>query len=182
MDEATKRLADVILSSAQLAVVTIGALWAFWRFRLERTHVPRVDFNLDCRFYGPQNNEFIAEFLLSINNKGLVIHRFHDVLLRVRGIEEGQDLAFLKDNEPRLAFPVLLVNDNVIYKRKHSRIFVEPGINQTLTYVSKISSSVRFIVARVEFRYDQSRTYSVERVFELLPAAAPNNGMRPASR
>jgi len=109
-----------------------------------------------------------------VNNKGLVIHRIHDVLLRVRGIKGDEDLAFFKDNGKRLAFPVPLIDENVIYKRKYSHIFVEPGIDQTLTYITKISSSVKYIVARAELKYDESRTHSVERVFELPRETAPN--------
>jgi hypothetical protein len=171
MDNESKNLADVILGFAQLVVITIGALWAFLRFRRERVHVPRVGFDLKCHFYGPQKNAFIAEFILSLRNKGLVKHKFHDVLLRVRGIEKEQELGFWQDKGQRLVFPIALISDNVIYKQKYEYIFVEPGIDQDLTYVTKIPSSINFIVARAEFKYDESRTYSIERVFA-LPAPA----------
>jgi hypothetical protein len=167
MDEPTKRLADVLLGIAQLVVITGGAFWAFWRFRRERVHAPRIGFDLDCRFYGPQRGEFIAEFILSVKNKGLIIHRFHDIFLRVRGIEENMDLNFWENKGSRLFFPIEILKDNLVYKQKFNYIFVEPGIDQNITYNTKIPSKIKFIVVRAEFKYDESRTHSIERVFAL---------------
>jgi hypothetical protein len=137
----------------------------FFRFRRERTHVPRIGFHLDCHLHGPVGASYLAEFVLQIKNDGSVIHRFTEITLRVRGIPQGAELVEWNQAPPRLVFPVALVRDaDVLYKQKYDHIFVEPGITQEITFVTKIPADMAFLLARAEFKYDDRRTHSTERV------------------
>jgi hypothetical protein len=64
----------------------------------------------------------------------------------------------------RLAFPDKLSNLNIVPKH-YEFIFVEPGVNQEITFVTTISTKYRYILARAEFRYDQHTPHSTERMF-----------------
>ena len=67
-----------------------------------------------------------------------------------------------------MEFPETVVDEaDVMYKRKYSSIFVEPGVTQKLTFVARVPAEVRFILARAQFRYDIRHTHSTERVFEM---------------
>lgn len=167
MSPEAKNLADVILAALQLIAIVIAGGWAYWRLRRERLHVPRVAFDLSCNFFGPQGHVFIAEFVSTMSNHGAVKHIVSDVFLRVRGISEGDTPRRWDGHGERVAFPVPLVDDNIVYKQKYSSVFVEPGVSQPLTYVTRIPANVRYVLARVEFRYDQKRTHSAEKVFAL---------------
>jgi hypothetical protein len=165
MDEATKRLWDVGLGVAQLALAIVGGLWVFFRFRRERTHVPRITFHLDCKLHGPVRDSYLAEFVVQIKNDGAVIHRFTEISLRVRGIPRDVELQEWKEAPPRLEFPVLLVRDaDVHYKRKYDHIFVEPGIAQDIIFVTQLPNDMAFLLARAEFKYDDRRWHSTKRV------------------
>lgn len=166
-----KNLADVILGALQLLAIVAGGLWAFWRLRRERLHVPRVAFDLSCNFFGPQQGFHIAEVVATMTNHGVVKHVVSDIFLRIRGLLADEVPQRWEGHGERLVFPLRMVDDDIIYKQKYSYVFVEPGVSQPLTYITRIPVQVRYILVRVEFRYAQTRNHSVERVF-----AVPSSG------
>jgi hypothetical protein len=164
----TKSLADVIIAALQLLAVIVGGIWVFFRFRREGTHSPRVAFEIEGRFFGPQADAYLAEFVMSVKNEGLVKHRFTEITLRVRGIRSAAPLVLWSDTQ-RVEFPERVVNDaDVMYKKKYGSIFVEPGVTQKLTFVARIPEGIRYVLARAQFQYDLNHTHSTERVFEII--------------
>ena len=173
MSELAKRLADVIIASLQLLAVIAGGIWVFFRFRREGSHSPRVAFEIEGRFFGPQGDGYLAEFMMLVKNEGLVRHRFTAITLRVRGIRNAVPLMLWGDTQ-RVEFPEKVVDDaDVMYKVKYGSIFVEPGVTQRLTFVAKIPAGIRFVLARAQFNYDSNRTHSTERVFETSAITGP---------
>jgi hypothetical protein len=51
---------------------------------------------------------------------------------------------------------------------------VEPGVEQVITYVTKIPEEYRFIVARAEFHYGRGKPHSAEAVFNVTPSSTRN--------
>jgi hypothetical protein len=166
MDDRAKRLADIVIASLQLLAVIAGGIWVFFRFRREGSHTPKVEFDIEGKFFGPQCDWYLAEFVMSVKNKGLVRHKFTVITLRVRGIQSATPVTIWGDTQ-RVEFPERIVGDaNVMHKPKYNSIFVEPGVTQRVTFVARIPAGIRFVVARAEFEYDTGRTHSAERVFE----------------
>jgi len=130
-----------------------------------RTYNPHIEFEIRCNFHGPQEGSLIAEVLLTARNKGLIQQKFKDIRLRVRGIEADQALSFWAGNEPRLNFPLKIVSDASLLPENYNFFFVEPGIEQTFTYVTKVPLSVRYILVHAEFEYDAFTPHTAERVF-----------------
>ena len=171
MDETTKRLADVILAAAQFVAVVIGGIWVYFRFRRESGHSPKVAFEIEGQFFDTQTDCYLAEFSMSVKNEGLVKHRFTEITLRVRGIRSGAPVTLWGDTQ-RVEFPERILDDaDVMYKKKYGSIFVEPGVTQKLTFVAKIPSDIRFVLARAQFQYDSDHSHSTERLFELRTKA-----------
>lgn len=139
---------------------------------IEHAHIPHLEFNLDCNFFGPQEGEFITEYLLEINNKGRVQHTLTSLKLRVRGIKKGEKLAFWDKEPQRLQFQDKILETQVIHK-KYAFFFIEPGVHQKITFTSKVSDEYQFILVWAEFSYGLSRAkakgkkHSAERVFEV---------------
>jgi hypothetical protein len=175
MDDSTRNFWTVILAALQLLTVLVAAGWAYFRFSRERTHSPHIEFLIDARFFTPRDEHRLTEFTLITRNKGLVVHRFHSIKLRVRGISDKTPLSFWKGNEPRACFPEKLVDDaEVIFKPKYDHIFVEPGVEQSISFTTLIPASIAFIAARAEFQYDEEQywPHSTERVFSVSQSVA----------
>jgi hypothetical protein len=157
----------LIIDVAQFVIILIGAVWAYFKIWKEGLYRPRIQFNIECNSFSEQHGEIPVEFLLKVTNKGLVKHKFYSIKLRVRGIIENNELEFWKENEPRLYFPDKFFDTQFIHKSKYNFVFVEPGVEQTLTYVTKIDSKYKLITVRAEFEYDKTKTHSIEKVFEI---------------
>jgi hypothetical protein len=156
-----------------LVIVLAAAVWGYFRFRKERTHNPRVEFSIDATIFPAQEATRLVEFRLLANNKGSVVHRFRSIKLRVRGISAGTAIAQCGCRGARTSFPEKLIDDEeVIYKAKYDHIFVEPGVEQTITYCTAIPAEMAFIVAHVKFFYDKEELWphSAERVFAVKDA------------
>ena len=135
------------------------------RWEKERTCKPHIEFGIDCDFYGPENGYYLTEFLLGAYNKGVTLHRFPSILLRVRGIKSDQAPEYWLGREPRVEFPEKVIDNAEIIPRDYNYFFVEPGVKQTFTYVTRIPSSIKYILVQAKFKYDEFTPHTVERVF-----------------
>ncbi|SDJ47277.1 hypothetical protein SAMN04487926_15324 [Paraburkholderia steynii] len=148
-------------------VLTLGAaIWVYFRFARERTHARRVEMTIDCTFHGLQEGKYLAEFTFQLKNKGLVVHRFRRLRLRVRGVANGDVLQPWSEQPSRVAFPARVIDEeDVLFSKRYAHIFVEPGVEQLITFVGAIPEEISFILVRAEFEYADGRTHSTERVF-----------------
>jgi len=142
------------------------------RYR-HREDKPHIEFAIDCRVHGETLQDYLVEFILTAQNRGLFDWRFKAIVLRVRGIERGHPLSFWPGNEPRLRFPITVMDDAAVIPRNLNFIFVEPGVKQIITYVTKIPSRVDYILAHVSFEYDEHTPHSTEKVFRLSSLSDP---------
>jgi len=135
---------------------------------IERFHVPQIEFEVDCYFHGPQQESYIVEVLLTVRNKGRVKQEF-DVKLRIRGIQRDQPLNYWKGREPRLDFPIKLVDNVSILPEGVAQFFAEPGETNTFTYVTRIPVTISYVLAYATFSYDAETSHDAERVFAVRP-------------
>src|SRR5258708_19933982 len=105
MTDGTKNLLTIVIASTQLLLLVVGAVWAYYRFWREGSHRRRVEFRIDCVFFGPQQDQYLAEFKLHAVNKGLVVHRFPSIELRVRGFKPLDKISFCNIKNPPVKFP-----------------------------------------------------------------------------
>jgi hypothetical protein len=138
------------------------------RQALERTYQPRIEFGIDCIFHGLHHDSHIVEFQLITQNKGNVQHRFEKMILRVRGIDSEQPLTYLQGYEKRLNFPVKLLDNVSVIPQGYGYFFVEPGAKQTIAYITKIPSSLKYILAHAVFWYDENTNHVTEKVFPVI--------------
>jgi hypothetical protein len=152
---------------ATISIAVAGFVINERRERLQRMRQPHIQFRLDCNFYGPEGDAYIAEVLLIASNQGRILQKFKKITLRIRGIENNQPLAHWEDHEPRLKFPAKIVEDVPIIPPRYNYFFVEPGVEQKFTYITKIPASVKYILVYAEFFYDPTTPQSTERVFQV---------------
>jgi hypothetical protein len=171
MTEDQSRLASVLLDILKIAITLGAGVWVYFRFVRERSHAKRIAFTISCNFYGPQSGNYVAEFTIHVHNQGLVIHRMEKLKLILRGISRDRPLTRSQTHPGRLAFPEKLLDDqDVIVSERYSHVFVEPGVEQLITYVTTVPEEFSLIRARAEFEYykaKRARTHSTESIFEL---------------
>ena len=154
-----------VASVYQAVVVTIVGLWAYFRFRKERTHHPHIDFSVDCKIYGESGDrQYVAEFLVILKNHGYVQQRFEEIILKVRAIKykqkrllffrdapKGQDRSISYDD--RLFIPLKLIRGVDIVPEKYKPYVIEPGCEEEIRYVTPIPSSIKYMLVHAKYFY-----------------------------
>src|SRR5271166_5969701 len=154
--DATKNLLGVALGAVQTIVVIVGAIWAYFRFFREGAHRPRIEFDIECSFMGPQQDRYVAAFTINATNRGNIEHRFPEIRLRVRGITTDAALNAWNGCEPLLEFPEEEFKSVNIIPKKKGYYFVRPGVHQRLSFVTSVPASWKFVLAHASFIYKSS--------------------------
>jgi hypothetical protein len=181
MDDTTKNLVDAVLSLATLLTVLAAGAWAYFRFSREGAHKPRIEFDLECAFFGPQRGVFVMAFSIYADNKGQLEHRFDEIRLRVRAIRRNHLLEEWEVRRPLLLFPEVVIQRANVVPPEYGYFFVRPGVRQRISYVTSIPAEFSFILARITFRYQRTGdVHTAERAFEIR-AEPPNRPPQPTS-
>ena len=156
------------LNVLELIVLIISAIWAYFRFRKENPLHPRIEFDINCNFLGPQHDSYLTSFIISAHNKGNVEHKFSEIKLRVLGIKTKDTLTDLEGYSPMVKFPQVIMKGVNIVPNKYGYFFVRPGVNQTFNYTTQVLSDIRFIIVRAAFKYQSTNEiHTAEKVFEV---------------
>jgi hypothetical protein len=91
--------------------------------------------------------------------------------MRVRGIEKDREFEYWPERGQRVEFPVRIINNARVIPESLNFLFVEPGVQQTITYVTKVPAQIGYIVVYTEFWYDKVTPHTSERVFRLTSPA-----------
>lgn len=132
-----------------------------------RESSPNIQLGIDCRFYGPEKDYYLVEFLLSAHNRGHRRYKFKSIRLRVRGIEIDHPFSVWQGKEPRIEFPLILIDDEEIIPKNLNFLFIGPEVEQIITYVSRLRCSIKYILVHISFEYDLYTPHTVERVFQI---------------
>jgi hypothetical protein len=138
---------------------------------LQRVFVPRVEFTLDPLVHGAQHDDILLELRFTMDNKGSIRQEFRSLKIRIRAIKATGTLQYWTERSPhRLLFPEKLMEDEFVppsTKNEHY-YFVEPGVRQTFTYVTKVPRDYRYLLVHGTFRYSPTTEHTVERVVDVL--------------
>ena len=135
------------------------------KFEIEHPRTTRVEFNIKCRFYGPIDGDYITEFILVVGNKGFTGIKLYSLVLRARGIKRGDHFESF-DGVSRLSFPYKIFDTNVI-PLTYKYYIIEPGVEQTITFVTRVPEEFDYILTHAKFEYDKYAPHTTERMFEV---------------
>ena len=181
---------ELITQFVQALTVVVGGIWAVYKFLWENPLKPKVEFDFDCAFLGPQQGNYLAVFTVHVRNKGSVEHQTDEIRITIRGIKNDTIIGLFKNEEMKVAdFPDKLVDEvNIVAKRANIKkdgdenkiqnkpafyYFIRPGINQDFNYVTPIPENYRFLIVKCSFKYKIKgiAIHTTERVFEVKTAS-----------
>ena len=134
---------------------------------VHREDAPRLEFAIEGETFSGPGGEHMLTLVISLHNRGLVRWQLNSILLRIRGIEAGRPFNAWNGHEPRVEFPVAIVSSAEVVPPNLNFLFVEPGVSQAISYVTRIPASVEYALVHVEFRYDKYTPHTTERVFKI---------------
>ncbi len=172
MEKASLDMYELLIKLAEFLVVLGTSAWAIVRFRKEDPLRPRIEFDVDCNFWGPHHGSYLVAFTITARNKGNIEHRFADIRLRVLGIRDDRPLTEFEPYAPMVAFPEKVVQTGNIVPVDDGYYFVRPGVSQSFNYTSHVAENIRFVVVRATFKYkEDGDEHTAEKVFEVKAGA-----------
>ncbi|QAY78149.1 hypothetical protein [Sphingosinicella sp. BN140058] len=115
----------------------------------ERSFVPRTQFDLECRFYGPEKDKIIADIRLIGENKGRTIRGIKKMTYRVAAFLEGEEpeLYEARDGLRRLA---IRGERQKWSTHGHFTYSIEPGIRQIFPLTTLVDARAIYVSVKVE--------------------------------
>jgi hypothetical protein len=155
----------------KMGLLILAAFFTYYKFFREGAHKQRIEFDIDCVDLGIRNSERIIEIGVLAENKGNIEHRFDGIRVGLRGIDENSTLEEMKNNNPRLFFPIDLLER--LNSKRASLIskevpyyFVRPKVKQRFPLVVRIPANVTHIRARATFQYTLGIVGNVKGAFK----------------
>jgi hypothetical protein len=176
-----------------LVVVSIGALWAYTRYALERGLLAPVQFTVEATALGPgglgsadAGETTVVQVLLRLHNLGASTLIARDLRVDVRYLTAHDEIVAGADPASsmfgRVLFPHSVRRDLVDSTRKpvagtqsgeapigrgflllRHDTFVQAGVEQTYTFTTCVPSTSRYILVWGSFEYAQ-RPYYAQRL------------------
>jgi hypothetical protein len=166
------------LISGTVAIIAglVAAFWAYTKFVLERGLLPPVQFNVECESVGLQGEKTVLEILLNLKNLGTATLVATNIRVDVRYLDVADAPSLFENSEKatfgRLRFPRSLQQDllgssegfatddqnkkpNALHGIPILRYdtFVQPGVDQTYTFVTAVPKSTTFVRIFASFEY-----------------------------
>ncbi|MRR11151.1 hypothetical protein EG835_01375 [bacterium] len=165
--EAAKVYFDVASNLASVLALIGAGLWFLYTTQFK----PRIQFDLDCRFFAPVpgHDGVLAEVNVVFENKGFVEHRLYDLTLSVHGLQEPSPQ---KRQTGDVSFGRRLLPRTRIVPEKYGFYFVRPGVRQVITHSILLPADVALLRVTAGFNYTRSGAYphTARRMFSVPPA------------
>ncbi|OPX93288.1 MAG: hypothetical protein A4E58_03044 [Syntrophorhabdus sp. PtaB.Bin006] len=183
----TKEMGELwklVLESIQTAIVVAGGFWAYWRFFREGTYRPRIEMDVSCDDLGVSHGFHALAFRISATNHGHKDFEFHDLRIRVMGVERERELRMMEIDTVTGKAPYLEFSEGD--RKSHSIIpvrfvpyFVRPGVTQHFSYVTAVPVSWAIVLTRVSFKYPTTgQIHTAEKAFRLEAAMQNKSGRK----
>lgn len=150
-------------------------------FRSEyRLDTPHIELTLECEFLGTRAGMRLVTFTVAAHNTGKVLHKFDEIILRVRGIRDEPFECAGVDGEVDVAtfdvyrakFPHAVLKTNLVPAPVWNFVFVEPGVTQRLPLTTPISTEFTYLLVHVMFAYGEYTPHTAQAVFAVTDPRA----------
>lgn len=178
------RIADILLK----LVALVGGIWALYKVKEYRELKQRVQLDISANLYKLSSPENVAAFtwdkegkristpmqphthavevLLRFTNKGLTRMRLYNIQVGMNTMRPQNKAQFDKD-DGHLHLTRILTSGNIVPLfrvegmpvEKTSFYYVEPGVEQTITYLALIPEPRELIQVYARFSLEQERIF-----------------------
>jgi hypothetical protein len=172
-----KDLLDTIRTTLEIIVIFIAGIWAIFKILEFREFKHWIQFEIDANFYplreninansyiwdeygkGSEKNEtftHVLELLFKFNNKGKTRVKIYNIHAKISTLPPI-DNNYLSSKDGHLRFFSIWTGNIVPEKKKF--YYIEPQVEQTITYLTLIRKPKDIIRIHGEFCQDHERIY-----------------------
>jgi hypothetical protein len=188
MDATTIEVYANIVDILVKITVIIGAAWGIYKYRQHRELNQRIQLEIDADIYkltSPEQAEsftwdrkgnriaipsqkltHVIDIRLRFTNKGFVRMRLFNIQIGVNTMRPGNEVKFDKD-DGHLHLQRIFTSGNIVpifpvenkQAEDTSFYYIEPGIEQTISYLALISEPRELVQVQGKFSLEQKRIF-----------------------
>lgn len=178
------RIADILLK----IIALVGGIWALYKVKEYRELKQRLQLDIDANLYKLSSPENVAAFtwdkegkristsaqprthavevLLRFANKGLTRMRLYNIQVGINTMRPQNEVQFDED-DGHLHLTRILTSGNIVPLfrvedmpvEKTSFYYIEPGVEQTITYLALIPEPRELLQIYAKFSLEQERIF-----------------------
>lgn len=197
IEEINAERIDLLLSIVQSGLTSIaiifGGFWAYFRFIRQRENNALIDFSVDIVFHSFLDDYWLVEIVAFVENKGKVQHKIYKFDFKLEYLEKtDRVISTSKEEEERGQVKFKILEEGSFMRRKrlkrksltifHNRIFtpcisipkkryffIEPGLKNKYSYVTKVPSNTDILLLHSWFEYPNSKHGHIAEVTKKVP-------------
>jgi hypothetical protein len=163
---------EIVAGAGTVVVGAVAALWAYTKFIVERGLLPPTQFDVECNPVGEQGDKLVVEILLHLKNLGSAALIARNTRTDVRYVLHD-DPAVVFDDSAKPTFGRLRFEHSLrqeLEREARSEVnserrgllvvpystFVQPGVDQTYTYVTAVDQRATYALVWSSFEYAQN--------------------------
>ena len=169
-----KNIAQAVQSAATVVSFLVGGIWVYRKYIMQQEGFASIESSADIQFVGAQDDFWIAELTLTLENKGKAQHRMTKCAFDLNAIEDGEPIVANDRWGGQVDFSTPLTEGSFLPNR-YKFFFIAPGVTAKYSYITRIPASARYVILHCWFDYDDGRPYShtAERTVA-VPAVEPS--------
>jgi hypothetical protein len=130
-----------------------------WKFIYQRSNEPATDIEIDLKFVGQQDNQWIIEVTSTLINKSLVRHHYRDFQVSVRYILPEDKI---KDGEEKLLYQLSFprnIDERIDGKKRYfaNVDYLNPKQEFKHRYITSVTAEATYVWVQCQFFFKHKR-------------------------
>jgi hypothetical protein len=148
-----KSILEVLPSYVQAAALVVAGGWAYWKFIIQRSNEPATDIDIDLKFIGRQDGQWIIEVTSFLKNQSQVRLEYKNFQVGVRYLLPEDKV---KDGDEDLVYQLDFPNtiDDRIKPNKRrfeNAVYINPKQEFRHRYITSVPVNATFVWVRCKF-------------------------------
>lgn len=148
--------------------IVVGGTWAYTRYLHERSDEPATDIDVDVTFVGVQHDACLVEVDVTLENKSLMRHYYHDFRMDMRYLLPSDPIV---DGDARLAYQVCFFHsiderlEGGVKRYFPNAEYINPRQAFHQRYVTFVPANASFIRVHCVFTFDETLALRVRQTW-----------------
>lgn len=148
--------------------IIIGGIWVYIKYIRQRENYALIDFTVDIEFHVQKNDYWIVELIAYIENKGKVQHKVRDFHFKLESLRTHDKVGLNEEYRNQVNFPKIEA-ENSFLPENFSYFFVEPGLKNKYSYITRIPVSAEVVLLHSWFNYIDNERKHIAEVTKKVP-------------
>jgi hypothetical protein len=160
----------VLVAGLCLAVI-VGGLLAYRRYRAKQNSYAHIETSAEISFLGQQDNFWIVELRVILNNKGKAQHKIHKFRFDLNAIGADDPIDASKKGGGRVNFGNEIAKGSFV-PRGYAYCVIGPAVTATYTYVARVPEWATFLMLHCRFDYNPGFSHWMEKAVQVPRSTA----------